>query len=279
MKVLEQALGQEGAQKGADMRAEADAAKREAIETAQPKGAEEKAKTDAKIRALEAVEPRLQQQREQEAARAHEEVQRRAAEAAIAAMEDAGRKIQRETPPGRSRVDTLRRFLDGDPASRTKINLDAEDSRSSEGSGPATRPRRKGKGKTPERPQRPAKRHPQNSDPFVTCSDGDRRDRGHRQEPTGCKVGVPGAVGGGGNDTPPSSGKEGPPPPYRSGESTTGRPPPGSRPRCREMDTDDNTALSQDTDPSGSGGPPDGGPPAPPGGGLPGGPPGGGPPG
>ena len=62
-------------------------------------------------------------------------------------MEVVQRKIRPETPPEGSRVDTLRRFFDGDPASRTKIDLDAEDSRSSEGSGPATRPRRKDRGR------------------------------------------------------------------------------------------------------------------------------------
>ena len=122
-------------------------------------------------------------------------------------------------------MDTLRRFFDGEPAFRMKIDLDAEDSRSSEGTGPATRPRRKGKGKTPERPRWQVERHPQDADPFVTCSDGDGRSRRPRHEPTGCKVGVAGACGGGGDDTPPSSGGEGPPPPYRSGESTPGRPP------------------------------------------------------
>ena len=154
--------------------------------------------------------------------------------------------------------------------------MDAEDSRSSEGSGPATRPRRKGKGKTPERPRRPAERHPHDSDPFVTRSDGDGRDRRHRHEPTGCKVGAPGAGGGGGDDTPPSSGGEGPPPPYRSRESTPGGPPPRSEPRWGDMDLDDDMEFDPDAVLSSGGGPLDGGPPGPPGGGPPGGPQGGG---
>ena len=45
-------------------------------------------------------------------------------------------------------MDTLRGFFDGDAASEMKIDLDAEDSGSSEGSRPATRPRRRDKQKT-----------------------------------------------------------------------------------------------------------------------------------
>ena len=74
-------------------------------------------------------------------------------------MEEAERKIQHETPPGRSRVDTLRRLFQEDCASRMKIDLDAEDSQISEGSCCATRPRRKSKGKTPKKAEAPAKRH------------------------------------------------------------------------------------------------------------------------
>ena len=110
-------------------------------------------------------------------------------------------------------MDTLRRYFHVDPISRMKLDLDAEDSRSGEG---------KGKGKTPEVPQRSAERHPHASNPFVTFSDGDARNCQHRHEPTGCKVGVPGAGGGQGHDTPPSSGADGPPPPYCSRESSPG---------------------------------------------------------
>ena len=71
-----------------------------------------------------------------------------------------------------------------DPASRMNIDLDGEDSRSSEDSGAAIRPRRNRKEKTPDRQQRAPEGHPHNSDSFVTCSNGDGRDRQHRQEPT-----------------------------------------------------------------------------------------------
>ena len=88
-------------------------------------------------------------------------------------MEEAGRKIRRETPPEGSGVHTIRRFFDGDPASRMKIYLDVEGSRGSEGSGPATRLRRKRKEETRESPRRSAERQPHDSAPFVTCSGGD----------------------------------------------------------------------------------------------------------
>ena len=146
VKVLEQALAQDRARKEAERKAQADAARREAIETAQGNVAEEKAKTEAELRALEAEKAQLQQQREREAARAHEEAKKRAAEATAAAMEEAERKIGHEMPPGGSPVDTLRSFFDGNSPSRMKIGLDAEDSGSSQASGSATRPRRKGKG-------------------------------------------------------------------------------------------------------------------------------------
>ena len=87
-------------------------------------------------------------------------------------------------------MDTLGRFFNGDPVSRMKIDLRAEGSRSSEGSGPATGLLRKGKGKTPERPQRSAERHLHDSDPFVTCSDRDGRSRQPCREPPGCKAGA-----------------------------------------------------------------------------------------
>ena len=118
VKALEQALAEERAQKEAEMKAQADAMKREAIETARQKVVEEEAKTKAKLRALDAGKARVQQQRERQGARAHEEAKRRAAEATATAMEDAARKVRRETPPGASRVDILRRFFDGDPPPR-----------------------------------------------------------------------------------------------------------------------------------------------------------------
>ena len=127
-----------------------------------------------------------------------------AAEATAAAMEEAEKKIQRETAPGGSRVNIVRKGFHMDPASRMKIDLDGEDSRSSEDSCPAIRPCRNRKEKTPDRQQRAPERHPHNSDSFVTCSNGDGRDRQHRQEPTRCKVGVPGACGRKGHHTPVS---------------------------------------------------------------------------
>ena len=90
-------------------------------------------------------------------------------------MEEAEREIQRKTPTGGSRVDTPGTFFNRGPASGMNINLDAEASRSSKGSSSASRPCRKGKGKTPGRPRRPAERHPHHCNPFVTCNDRDGR--------------------------------------------------------------------------------------------------------
>ena len=84
------------------MKSQGSAAKQEAIETAQRKVAEEKAKTEAELRALEAERAQLLQQRERGAARAHEKAEKRATEASPAAMADVETKIRRETPPGGS---------------------------------------------------------------------------------------------------------------------------------------------------------------------------------
>ena len=167
----------------------------------------------AKNRALEAEKARLQQEPEREAAHAHKEAKKRAAEATAAALEEAERKIQGKTCPGGSCVDTLRRFYDEDPATRMKTDLYAGVYPSSEASGPATGPRCKGKGKTPEMAQGTAERNPHDSNPFVTCSDGDGQNCLHCLEPRACKLGVPGAGGRGGADGPLSSGGEGPPTP------------------------------------------------------------------
>ena len=107
MKALEQALAQDSARKEAEIGAQADAAKRKAIQTARPKVAEEKATTKADIRALEAEKARLQEQRERGVAGTHKEAKKHAAEATAAPMKEAERKIQCETPPGASRADTL----------------------------------------------------------------------------------------------------------------------------------------------------------------------------
>ena len=78
VKALEEALAQERAKKEAEVRAhaeatakaQADAAKRDAIEAARRKVAEERAKTEAELAAFEAEKARLQRAREAEAARA-----------------------------------------------------------------------------------------------------------------------------------------------------------------------------------------------------------------
>ena len=166
VRALEEVLAQERAKKEAEERAhaeatakaQADAAKKNAIEAAQRKVAEDRAKTEAELAALEADKARLQQAREAEAARAREETEARAAAATAAAMEEAEAKLRRETPPGGSRVETLRKLFEGDASSR--MTLDEADTGSSGSSGPTAHRRRKGKGKTPERPRRPAGRTP-----------------------------------------------------------------------------------------------------------------------
>ena len=282
VRALEEALAQERAKKEAEERAhadatakaQADAAKKEAIEAARRKVAEEKAKTEAELAALEAQKARLQQAQEAEAARAREEAEVRAAAATAAAMEEAEAKLRRETPPGGSRVETLRELFEGDASSR--MTLDEADTGSSGSSGPTARRRRKGKGKTPERPRRPAGGHPHDSDPFFTASDGDERGRRHRQ--------VVAWTGGGGRDVPmePEGEDEDLPPPYRSSESSV-----TETPRWGDMDEDDDmdfgiTRKRPSSDPprrpgGDPPGPPGGGPSGPPGGRPPGGIPGGGP--
>ena len=156
VKALEEALAQERAKKEveekahaeATAKAQADTAKKDAIEAVRRKVAEERAKTEAELAALEAEKARLQQTREAEAAHAREEAERRAAAATAAAMEEAEAKLRRETPPGGSRVETLRKLFEGDASS--KMTLDEVDTGSSGSSGPTPHRRRKGKGKTPE---------------------------------------------------------------------------------------------------------------------------------
>ena len=142
VKALEEALAQERAKKQAEERAhaeatakaQADAAKKDAIEAARRKVAEQRAKTEAELAALKAEKARLQQTREAGAARAREEAERRAAAATAAAMEEAEAKLRRETPPGGSRVETLRTLFEGDASS--KMTLDEVDTGSSGSSGP-----------------------------------------------------------------------------------------------------------------------------------------------
>ena len=198
-------------------------------------------------------------------------------------MEEAEAQFKRETPPGGSRVETLRKLFEGDSSSKMKVDLEEDDTSSSGDSGPTTYRRRRGKGKTPERARRPADGHPHDPDPFFTASDGDGRDRRH----------CPGMAGGGGGDIPmePEGEGEDPPPPYRSSEpSACGT----ETARWGDMDEDDDMDFGYTEKPPSSDpprrprrdppGPPGGGPPGPPSGGPPGGrppggPPGGGPPG
>ena len=284
VKALEEALAQERAKKEAEERAhaeatakaQADAARKDAKEAARRKVAEERAKTEAELAALEAEKARLQRAREAEAARAWEEGEQRAAAATAAAMEEAEAKLQLETPPGRSRVETLRKLLEGDASSKMTLDPEEVDTGSSGSSGPTAYQRRRGKGKTPERSRRPAGGHPHDSDPFFTASDGDGRGRRHRR----------GVAGGGGGDVPmePEGEGEDLPPPYRSSGSTECE---TETPRWGDLDKEEDMDFGYTEKPPSSDpprrpggdppGPPGGGPSGPPGGRPPSGPPGGGP--
>ena len=162
VKALEEALAQERAKKEAEERAHAEAtakaqvnaAKKDAIQAARRKVAEERAKTEAELAGLEAEKARLQQTREAEAARAREEAERRAAAATTAAMEEAEAKLRRETPPGGSRVETLRKLFEGDASSKMALDPEEVDTGSSGSSGPTAYRLREGK-ETPERSRRP----------------------------------------------------------------------------------------------------------------------------
>ena len=286
MKALEEALAQERAKKeaeerahaGATAKAQVDAAKKDAMEAARRKVAEERAKMEAELVALEAEKARLQQTWEAEAARARKKAERRAAAATAAAMAEAEAKLRRETPPGGSRVETHRKLSEGDASSKMALDPDEVDTGSSGSSGPTAYRGRKGKGKTPERSGRPAGGHPHGSDPLFTASDGDERGRRHRR----------GVAGGGGGDVPmePEGESEDLPPPYRSSESSACG---TETPRWGDMDEDDDMDFDDTKKPPSSDpprrpggdppGPRGGGPSGPPGGRPPSGPPGGGPPG
>ena len=283
-KALEEALAQERARKEAEERAhaeatakaQADAARKDAIVAARPRVAEEMAKTEAELAPLEAEKARLQRAREAEAARGREEAGGRAAVATAAAMAEAEAKLQRETPPGGSRVETLRKLFEGDASSRMKLDLEEDDTGSSGTSGPTAYQRRRGKGKTPKRARWPPGGHPHDSDPLVTASDWDGRGRRHRR----------GMAGKGGGDVPmePEGEGEDLPPPYRSSESTACE---TETARWGDMDEDEDMDFGYTQKPPSSDpprrpggdppGPPGGGPSGPPGGRPPGGPPGGGP--
>ena len=174
----------------------------------------------------------------------------RAAAATAAAMEEAEAKLQRETPPGGSRVETLRKPFEGDASCKMKLDLEEDNTGSSGDSGPTAYQRKRGKGKTPERARRPAGGHPHDSDPFFTASDGDGRDRGHRT----------GMAGGGGGDVPmePEAEGEDLPPPYRSSEFTAYE---TETARWGDMDEDEDMDFGYMEKPPP--GPPGGGPPGP----------------
>ena len=273
VKALEEALAEERAKKEAEERAhaeatakaQADAARKDAIEAARRKVAEERAKTEAELAALEAERARLQRAREAEAARAREEAERRAAAATAPAMEEPEAKLRRQTPPGGSRVETLRRLFEGDASSKMTLDLEEVDTGSSGSSGPTAY-------------RRPAGGHPHDSDPFLTASDGDGRNRRHRR----------GVAGGGGGDVPmePEGEGEDLPTPYQSSESSACE---TETPRWANKDEDDDIDFDYTKRPPSSDpprqpsrdppGPPGGGPSGPRGGRPPSGPPGGGPPG
>ena len=252
LKALEEALAQERAKKEAEERAyaeattkaQADGARKDAIEAARRKVAEERARTEAELAALEAEKARLQQAWETEAARARDEAERRAAAATAAAMEVAEAKLQRETLPGGSRVETLRKLFEGDASSKMTLDLEEGDTGSSGSSGPTSNRRRKGKGKTTERSRRPAGGHPHDSDPFFSASDRDERGRRHRR----------GVAGGGGGDVPiePEGESEDLPPPYRSSESSACE---TETPRWGDMDKDDDMDFDYTKKPPSSGPP------------------------
>ena len=227
---------------------------------------------------MEAEKARLQRAREAEAARAQEEAERRAAAATASAMEETEAKLQRQTPPKGSRVETLRKLFEGEASSKMKLDLEEDDMGSSGDSGRTAHRRRRGKGKTPERARRPAGGHPHDSEPSFTASNGDGRDSRHRR----------GMAGGGGRGVPMELEGEGKdlPPPYWSSDSTACE---TETARSGDMDEDDDMDFGYTEKPPSSdprrqpggdpAGPPGGGPSGPQGGRPPGGPPGGGLPG
>ena len=175
-------------------------------------------------------------------------------------------------------MESLRKLFEGDASSKMTLDLEKVDTGSSGDSGPTAYRRREGKGKTPERSRRPAGRHPHDSDPLFTASDGDGRGRRHRR----------GVAGRGDGDVPikPEGESQDLPPPYRSlGSTECGT----ETPRWGDLDEEKDMDFGYTEKPPSSDpprrlggdppGPPGGGPSGPPGGRPPSGPPGGGPPG
>ena len=76
-------------------------------------------------------------------------------------------------------METPQKLFEGDASSKTKLDLEEDDTGSSGDSEPTVYRRRRGKGKTPERARRPAGGQPHDSNPLFTAGDGDRRDRPH----------------------------------------------------------------------------------------------------
>ena len=77
-----------------------------------------------------------------------EEAERRDAAATAAAMEETEAKLQRETPPGGSPVETLRKLFEGDASSKMTLDLEEVDTGSSGDSGPTAYRQTRGKRKT-----------------------------------------------------------------------------------------------------------------------------------
>ena len=123
MKSLEEALAQGRAKKEAEERAHAeatakaqeDAAKKEAIEAARRKVAEEKAKTEASWRRWRRRRRSCCRPGKPRRLVLGRKPRHELPQATAAAMEEAEAKLRHETPPGGSRVETLRRLFEGTP--------------------------------------------------------------------------------------------------------------------------------------------------------------------
>ena len=195
----------------------------ETLESMRRRVAKQKAKVKKDLDAFIAEKARRERANRDAEARDRERERQdsgeRAAAATAAAMEKAHAKLDMAKTPGMSRVDTLRKLFEGETgATKKKFNLDVEDSRSSNGLDSSHPPRRSRKGKTPQRRTRRFLEGSRNdSESFVTCSNGDSRDRRERREqatPMDCSVKVAAPGGGGGGGTPPDFDGGDPPPPY-----------------------------------------------------------------
>ena len=175
-------------------------------------------------------------------------------------------------------MEILRKLFEGDASSKMTLDLEGVHTGSSGDTGPTAYRRRKGKGRNPERSQRPAEGPLHDSDPFLIASYGDGGDHRHRR----------GVAGGGGGDVPmePEGEGEDLPPPYRSSESSACE---TETTRWCDMNGDEDMDFGYTEKPPSSDpprrpggdppGPRGGGPSGPPGGPSPSGPPRGRPPG